>query len=66
MTARDQLLGGRSRVDEARVRFLREARITARLQHPDIVTVHDLGENGTGDNRVPFLVMELVRGEGLI
>ncbi|GAA2216012.1 hypothetical protein GCM10009850_114810 [Nonomuraea monospora] len=59
------LAGGGSRGDEARARFLREARITARLQHPNIVTVHDLGETGTGDSRVPFLVMELVRGEGL-
>ncbi len=59
------LAGGGSRGDEARARFLREARITARLQHPNIVTIHDLGETGSGDNRVPFLVMELVRGEGL-
>ncbi|NUS83852.1 MAG: serine/threonine protein kinase [Streptomyces sp.] len=59
------LAGGGSRGEEARARFLREARITARLQHPNIVTIHDLGETGTGDNKVPFLVMELVRGEGL-
>ncbi|MGY0055799.1 serine/threonine-protein kinase [Streptomyces sp. LZ34] len=59
------LAGGGSRGDEARARFLREARITARLQHPNIVTIHDLGETGTGNDRVPFLVMELVRGEGL-
>ncbi|MGV9249585.1 serine/threonine-protein kinase [Streptomyces sp. NPDC003710] len=59
------LAGGGSRGDEARARFLREARITAQLQHPNIVTIHDLGETGTGDSRVPFLVMELVRGEGL-
>lgn len=59
------LAGGGSRGDEARARFLREARVTARLQHPNIVTIHDLGETGTGNNRVPFLVMELVRGEGL-
>ncbi|MFE1293849.1 serine/threonine-protein kinase [Streptomyces sp. NPDC058731] len=59
------LAGGGSRGDEARARFLREARITARLQHPHIVTIHDLGETGTGNDRVPFLVMELVRGEGL-
>lgn len=37
-------------------RFTMEARVTARLQHPAIVTVHDFGvENGTG-----YLVMELV------
>ncbi|MCZ7459710.1 serine/threonine-protein kinase [Streptomyces sp. WMMC940] len=59
------LAGGGSRGGEARTRFLREARITARLQHPHIVTIHDLGETDTGDNRAPFLVMELIRGEGL-
>ncbi|WTW93365.1 RICIN domain-containing protein [Streptomycetaceae bacterium NBC_01309] len=59
------LAGGGSRGDQARARFLREARITARLQHHNVVTVHDLGETGTGDDRVPFLVMEVVRGEGL-
>jgi len=59
------LAGGGSRGDEARARFLREAQITAQLQHPNIVTIHDLGETDTRDNRVPFLVMELVRGEGL-
>lgn len=59
------LAGGGSLGNEARARFLREARITARLQHPNIVTIHDLGEQGVGDSKVPFLVMELVRGEGL-
>ncbi|TDC24471.1 hypothetical protein E1265_09525 [Streptomyces sp. 8K308] len=59
------LAGGGSRGDQARARFLREARITARLQHPNIVTIHDLGEASTEGDRVPFLVMELIRGEGL-
>ncbi|MEV7021223.1 serine/threonine-protein kinase [Kitasatospora sp. NPDC093558] len=59
------LAGDGSRADEARARFLREARITAQLQHPNIVTIHDLGETGAGSERAPFLVMELVRGEGL-
>ncbi|MEU6340785.1 serine/threonine-protein kinase [Streptomyces sp. NPDC046977] len=59
------LAGGGSRADEARARFLREARITAALQHPHIVTVHDLGEADTGEGTTPFLVMELLRGEGL-
>ncbi|WP_236242712.1 WD40 repeat domain-containing serine/threonine protein kinase [Streptomyces sp. CC228A] len=59
------LAGGGSRGDEARARFLREARITAALQHPYIVTVHDLGEAQAEDGRTPFLVMELLRGEGL-
>lgn len=59
------LAGGGNRGNEARARFRREALITARLQHPNIVTIHDLGETGTGDNKAPFLVMELIRGEGL-
>ncbi|MET9079121.1 serine/threonine-protein kinase [Streptomyces sp. NPDC004232] len=59
------LAGGGSRGDGVRARFLREAQITAQLQHPNIVTIHDLGETDTRDTRVPFLVMELVRGEGL-
>ncbi|MEV0092540.1 serine/threonine-protein kinase [Streptomyces sp. NPDC050738] len=55
--------GGRG--DAVRARFLREARITAALQHPNIVTVHDMGEAGTEVGQVPFLVMELVPGESL-
>ncbi|WP_073733823.1 protein kinase domain-containing protein [Streptomyces sp. CB02488] len=57
--------GGGSTADEARARFLREARITAALQHPHIVTVHDLGTAATPEGDTPFLVMELLRGEGL-
>lgn len=59
------LSGGGSRGDEARARFLREARITALLQHPNIVTVHDLGQAEGEDGKAPFLVMELLRGEGI-
>ncbi len=43
-------------------RFLEEARITSRLQHPGIVAIHDLG--WSPDNR-PFFVMRLVRGQTL-
>lgn len=45
-----------------RVRFLREAELLARVRHPNIVTVHDLGTAPNGD---PYLVTDLVPGEAL-
>ena len=42
-------------------RFVREARNAARLSHPGIVTVHDVGQSEFG----PFLVSEFVHGENL-
>jgi serine/threonine protein kinase len=43
-------------------RLLQEARAAARLGHPAIVRVFDLGEAESGE---PFLVMELLDGESL-
>ena len=45
-----------------RVRFAREARSVARLSHPNIVTVHVVGETDQGQ---PFMVMEMVEGQRL-
>ncbi|WP_208875171.1 serine/threonine-protein kinase [Streptomyces armeniacus] len=59
------LSGGGSRAADARARFLREARLTARLQHPHIVTLHDVGETDVEGQMTPFLVMERLRGQGL-
>ncbi|OWQ84450.1 hypothetical protein CDN99_24485 [Roseateles aquatilis] len=47
--------------EEYRARFLREARASGGLSHPNIVTVHDVGEV---DGR-PYMAMELLDGEPL-
>ena len=47
---------------EARRRFAREIRITARLEHPSIVPVHDAGTMPDG---TPFYVMRKVSGQPL-
>jgi len=44
-----------------RDRFIREARLAAKLVHPNIVQVYDVGE----DERGPFIVMEYVEGDTL-
>jgi serine/threonine-protein kinase len=46
---------------EVRRRFEAEARAAARLTHPHVVAVHDVGE----EDGVPFIVMERVSGPGL-
>jgi serine/threonine protein kinase len=45
--------------DEVRTRFSREARLAARLDHPNVVQVFDVGED---DDDRPFIVMEHVEG----
>ena len=47
--------------DSARARFVNEARVASALNHPNVVTVYDVGEAGTSS----FIVMELVEGETL-
>lgn len=46
---------------EARERFATEARAAGVLNHPNIVTVHEMGE----EQGVLYLAMELVKGEDL-
>ena len=45
--------------EEYKQRFLREARLAARLSHPNIVRVYDAG----AENGIPYIVMEYVEGE---
>jgi WD40 repeat protein len=51
-----------SRDDADEARFLREALITARLEHPGIVPVHEAGRWPDG---TPFYAMKLVSGRSL-
>ncbi len=57
-----KVIGDPTRIGpEERARFQREAQLSARLQHPGIVAVHQVGEQ----SGVPYLVMDLVRGRAL-
>jgi predicted Ser/Thr protein kinase len=47
---------------EAKDRLLREARAMARLAHPNVVTVYEVGTIGGRD----FIAMEMIRGESLM
>jgi len=51
-----------ARDDELRARFKREARLAARLSHPNVIRIYDVGEDGDGR---PFIAMEYVDGETL-
>lgn len=56
-----KVLRGSLNLDEtARKRFLREARLSAKIKHPNVVAVHRVGELER-DGR-PFLVMEYIDG----
>lgn len=55
------MLPSMARSDEAVARFLAEARATARIEHPNVIQVLDMGQDGSA----PFLVMERLRGESL-
>src|SRR3990170_6800086 len=46
---------------EIRERFTREAQTSARLSHPHIVPIHDVGEGAGG----VYFIMGLVEGESL-
>lgn len=56
-TIRNEVLGDK----EIQLRFIREAKIAGRLQHPNIVSVYEYGE----DNGQIFIAMEYVDGRPL-
>jgi len=56
-----KLLSRAGRSTDAQERFMREARAAGALQHPNIVTIYDLGDS---DDQL-FIAMELVDGRDL-
>lgn len=48
-------------LEEARIRFFREAESAGRLTHPNIVTVYDAGE----DQHLAYIAMEYLQGSAL-
>src|SRR5438093_13681132 len=71
VSARDEQIGravaikrmrARDAAPEVVARFVREARVQGRLEHPAIVPVHELSKDETGQ---PFFVMKQLAGTTL-
>ncbi|MBI3421877.1 MAG: SUMF1/EgtB/PvdO family nonheme iron enzyme [Acidobacteria bacterium] len=52
--------------EKTRQRFYREARAAAMLHHPNVVVIHDFGEDDGGAvGQIAYIVMELLNGRSL-
>jgi serine/threonine-protein kinase len=61
LVALKMILSGRMATDEERQRFLREAELAANLDHPNIVPIYEVDEQGDR----PYFSMKLIEGESL-
>ncbi len=71
LEANDQLLGRNVAMkvvlqdrmsEDARLRFVREATVLARLEHPNIIPIHEMGKDAEGNL---FYTMKMVEGRTL-
>jgi serine/threonine-protein kinase len=61
-----KLLPAAFTTDASRVqRFAREARAASALNHPNIITIHEVGETETENGNLRYIVTEYVEGETL-
>jgi serine/threonine-protein kinase len=60
-TARRDVLEGSGRAEEMMERFLREARAAGALNHPNIITIYDAGEQ----DGMAYIAMEFIQGSDL-
>ncbi len=51
-------LGAREHIE----RFLKEARVCSRIEHPNVVVIHDVGEEGG----LYFIIMQYIQGRNLL
>jgi serine/threonine protein kinase len=51
----------------SRQRFIRESRATAAIEHPHVVTIHQVGEHPQGGGKIglPYIVMQCLHGDTL-
>jgi predicted ATPase/serine/threonine protein kinase len=55
----------KARDKEALARFEQEARSASALNHPNIVTIYDIGRTASGEDPISYMAMELVEGRSL-
>src|SRR5450631_2534300 len=55
------LPGGLASTPEFKERFIREARLAARLEHPNVVQVFDVGD----EQGVHYILMQYIEGKSL-
>src|SRR5499426_3381000 len=61
-----KLLPAAFTADDGRVRrFSQEARAASALNHPNIITIHEIGETATESGSLRYIVTEYVEGETL-